>query len=112
MAPVLDIRLPQLKSSRKNSMSDQETFIKSITPVITVGRLLGVISRNDVISKKEDKRSITFSQIHTVILTLFFVWNFILHLKTGLRNYKLKKEAFEKLNELTLPGYSVTVVYM
>ncbi len=93
-------------------MSDQGTFITSIRPVILVGRLFGVVSRNDVISKKEDKRPITFSQIRTVILTVFFIFNCILHMKAGLYNYKLKKEAFEKLNELTLPGYSVTVVYM
>ncbi|CAL8072260.1 unnamed protein product [Orchesella dallaii] len=104
--------MPLLIMSGYAESSFSTAFLDGLKPVVFIGRLLGALSRTDVLKKVETKRKITVPTVYSGCLVVFFFINAILLIRAHFLSFKSKVTTSEKLGEISLPGYACTMFFV
>ncbi|CAL8072466.1 unnamed protein product [Orchesella dallaii] len=90
---------------------DNGTFLDGLKPVVFLGRLFGVLPRNDILSRQGTQRRISFSLLCSGFLAIFFFLNAILVVFSYISSLKTLKGS-EKLANFGSVFYSWTMFFV
>ncbi|CAL8145522.1 unnamed protein product [Orchesella dallaii] len=105
--PISDTKMQALIEMEKSRVDDA-VFLKSIQHVVVIGRWLGMVSRNDVLSKHKCKRILTIASVRTGFLALCYLINTSFYI----RAFILQHEASTIADTLWELQFSVSSIFL